>query len=625
MCGICGSYGIIDRVLLENMCKMITHRGPDDEGHFIDGCVMLGIRRLKIIDLVTGNQPIFNEDGSIIVVYNGEIYNFQENRNFLEKRGHRFRTNSDTETIVHLYEEMGDDCLSRLRGMFAFALWDRNRKKLLLARDRLGIKPLYYWEKNGCLLFASELKCLLKYRNLDRSLNFRSLHDYLTYLCVPAPGTIFRDIQKLEPGYFLICQEGKVHIQKYWDIANYLSADSAPVDEETLRQRMYELIKDSVRKHLISDVPLGVFLSGGLDSSTIVAVAAEVSASPIKTFSIGFEDPFYNELESARLVAETFETDHHEYVVGPASMEEVENILRFFDEPFADSSAIPTYYVSKYTRETATVALSGDGGDEAFGGYGNYKADRISEWYRKVPSFIRTGLMPFVTRSIPDSGNNLSTKAQIKKILSMHSLPPDYGHIFWLRCFSGELKEKLYRHEDLQASLAEDSINRYRNYFNDSRTKDFINACICVDIKTTLPNDYLAKVDRVSMANSLEVRVPFLDHEFLEFAVSLHSRFKLRGLTTKYLLKKVMEKRLPQEILKGRKKGFSIPLAHWFREDFSVLIGEYLSEEQIRRRGYFDPKFVKQLCDLHVSGRRDYSKELWSLICFEIWHRNYVG
>jgi asparagine synthase (glutamine-hydrolysing) len=623
MCGICGSCGIVDRDLLSRMCGAMVHRGPDDEGHHVDGQVMLGMRRLKIIDLETGNQPIYNEDRTVAVVYNGELYNFQETRQLLEERGHRFSTRSDTETIVHLYEEYGDECLSKLRGMFAFALWDSRRRRMLLARDRLGIKPLYYWEKGGRLLFASELKCLLEHPGLDRALNFRALHDYLTYLCVPAPDTIFRDVRKLEPGHFMTWQDGRTEIRRYWDAADHLDAGDENRGEDALGERLYELMRDSVRRHLVSDVPIGVFLSGGLDSGTLVAIASEVSDRPVKTFCIGFDDPVYNEADQARQVAERYGTDHHEYIVGPAGMGEIEEILRFFDEPFADSSAIPTYFVSKYTRQTATVALSGDGGDEAFGGYGNYRADRIGQWLRNIPSPFG-GLIPRFVAAIPDSGNGLSAAAQVKKLLSLREMAPEQGHVFWLRCFSDDLKEKLYSNAHLRTCLATDSLDRYRSAFGGCRTADFINACICVDVKTVLPNDYLTKVDRASMANSLEVRVPFLDHELMEFCLSLESRFKLKGLSTKHLLKKVMGKRLPREILEGKKKGFSIPLSRWFREGFSSLLGEYLSEDRVKRRGYFEPAFVRKLCEQHAAGNRDFSKELWTLICFEIWHRQYL-
>jgi len=623
MCGICGSCGIVDRDLLSRMCGAMVHRGPDDEGHYVDGQVMLGMRRLKIIDLETGNQPIFNEDRTVAVVYNGELYNFRENRQFLEERGHRFSTRSDTETIVHLYEEYGDECLSKMRGMFAFALWDLKRRRMLLARDRLGIKPFYYWEKGGRLLFASELKCLLEHPSLDKTIHFGALHDYLTYLCVPAPDTIFRDVRKLEPGHFMIWQDGRTEIRRYWNAADHLDAADENRGEDALGERLYELMRDSVRRHLVSDVPIGVFLSGGLDSGTLVAIASEVSDQPVKTFCIGFDDPVYNEADQARRVAERYGTDHHEYIVGPADMGEIEEILRFFDEPFADSSAIPTYFVSKYTRQTATVALSGDGGDEAFGGYGNYRADRIGQWLRKAPS-AAGGILSLIAEAIPDSGNGLSAAAQVKKLLSLREMTPEQGHVFWLRCFSDDLKEKLYSDARLRACLATDSLNRYRSAFGGCRTADFINACICVDVKTVLPNDYLTKVDRASMANSLEVRVPFLDHELMEFCLSLESRYKLKGLSTKHLLKNVMGKRLPREILEGKKKGFSIPLSRWFREGFSSLLGEYLSEDRVRRRGYFEPSFVRKLCEQHAAGHRDFSKELWTLICFEIWHRQYL-
>lgn len=623
MCGICGSCGIIDRGLLSRMCGAMVHRGPDDEGHHVDGQVMLGMRRLKIIDLETGNQPIYNEDRTVAVVYNGELYNFRENRQFLEERGHRFSTRSDTETIVHLYEEYGDDCLSKLRGMFAFALWDSRRRRMLLARDRLGIKPLYVWQKDGRLLFASELKCLLEYPGLDRTIDFGALHDYLTYLCVPAPGTIFRDIRKLEPGHRMTWQDGRTDIRKYWDAADHLGKGTGTADEDELAERLVCLVRDSVRRHLVSDVPIGVFLSGGLDSGSLVAIASEVSERPVKTFSIGFDDPVYNEAPQARIVAERYGTDHHEYIVGPAGMDEIEGILGYFDEPFADSSAIPTYLVSKHARRTATVALSGDGGDEAFGGYGNYRADRIGQWVRGTP-FPLGNLIPLVASAIPDSGNGLSAASQVRKLLDLRAMSPEQAHVFWLRCFSEDLKEKLYRSAELRSLLRTDSLERYRSAFGGCRTPDFINACICVDVKTVLPNDYLTKVDRASMANSLEVRVPFLDHELMEFCLALDSRHKLRGLTTKYLLKRVMARRLPREILKGKKKGFSIPLSRWFREGFSSLLGEYLSEERVRRRGYFNPAFVRELCESHAAGRRDFSKELWALICFEIWHRRYL-
>lgn len=610
------------------MCGALSHRGPDDEGHYYGSGVMLGMRRLKVIDLNGGNQPIFNEKRDVAVVYNGEIYNYQENREYLEGKGHRFYTHSDTETIVHLYEEFGDKCVERLRGMFAFALWDVSRERLILARDRVGIKPLYYYFNDGVLLFASELKALLEYPEIGREINFNALHDYLTYMCVPAPDTIFQGIHKLEPGHMLICEDGRITIRKYWD----LCADSIGQDlfleevdgEESIKAKLLTLMKEAIEMHLISDVPLGIFLSGGLDSSTIVAMTSEIFDKPVKTFSVGFEDDYYNELDNARLVAERFGTDHHEYIVGPASIKDIEEILSFFDEPFADSSALPTYYVSKYTKQKVTVALSGDGGDELFGGYGNYKADKIGALCRKVPSFLRDVLIPLVLNPLPDAFDALSKKARIKKILELARMKPEEGHIFWLRCFSEDAKRELYTSDHLRGFPGRDSMERYTRFFDDSNDTDFINRCIYVDIKTVLPDDYLTKVDRMSMANSLEVRVPFLDHKLLEFAMSISSRYKLRGLTTKYLLKKIMKDKLPEKIIKGIKKGFSMPLARWFREDFSTLINEFLSEETVRRRKYFNYPLIRRLCDEHFTGKKDNSKELWALICFEIWHRRYV-
>lgn len=626
MCGICGSYGLVDNDLLKRMCKAISHRGPDDEGHFFGHDVMLGMRRLKVIDLDTGNQPIFNEKKDIVVVYNGEIYNYRENREYLERKGHRFYTSSDTETIVHLYEEFGDKCVEKLQGMFAFALWDSANGRLVLARDRIGIKPLYYYAKDGVLAFASELKALLQHSSIKREINFHALHDYFTYMYVPAPDTIFNDIYKLDPGHIIICENGKIKMHEYWDVCSEADKNIVSSMKETdISDRMCTLMREAVSRHLISDVPVGIFLSGGLDSSSIVAMASEISNNPLKTFSIGFKDNYYNELDNARLVSQRYGTDHHEYIVGPASIEDIGDILYFFDEPFADSSAIPTYYVSKYSRQNATVALSGDGGDELFGGYGNYKADKIGSLYRRLPLFVRKGLIPSMVDVMPDGPDYLSKKAKIKKILNMGNLTAEQGHIFWLSCFSKDAKEELYASNSLKSLAVLDSAERYGELFAKCAQPDFLNRCICVDIMSILPDDYLTKIDRMSMANSLEVRVPFLDHELVEFAVSVSSKYKLRGLKTKYLLKKIMKNKLPKEIVEGRKKGFSIPLARWFREGFSPLIREFLSEEIIKKRGYFNSDFIKRISDDHIKGRKDNSKQLWALICFEIWHRRFAG
>jgi asparagine synthase (glutamine-hydrolysing) len=626
MCGICGTYGLTDKDLLKKMCETISHRGPDDEGHYFDSNVMLGMRRLKVIDLNTGNQPIYNEDGSLVVIYNGEIYNYRDIRSELENRNHVFKTNSDTETIVHLYEEFGDKCVEKLRGMFAFALWDSVKKRLVLARDRIGIKPLYYYFKDGVLIFASELKALLEYPNIKKGINLHALHDYLTYMYVPAPDTIFNDIYKLLPGHLLFCKDGKLIVKQYWDINNgdYDYKGISGIEENELSAQLLNLMQESVKMHLISDVPLGVFLSGGTDSGSIVALATEISGKPVKTFSIGFEDDYHNELDNARSTANQYKTEHHEFIVRPQSIDSIENILSYFDEPFADSSAIPTYFVSKCSKEHVTVALSGDGGDEIFGGYGNYKADKIGQYYRKLPPILKNKVIPFLINRLPQSQDSLSAAQQLKKLLTMSSLPPEYGHIFWLNVFNGDLKEKLYKNEYLEELLKVNPADRYYSYFERFNGNDFINRCINVDIKTVLPDDYLTKVDRMSMANSLEVRVPFLDHKLLEFATAIPSRYKLKGLTSKHLLKRIMKRRLPEEIIGGKKKGFSVPLSKWFREDFSVLLNEFLPENVIKKRGYFNYNFVKSLSNYHLAGRKDNSKLLWTLICFEIWHRRFI-
>lgn len=620
MCGICGAYGLLDKSLLERMCNKISHRGPDGWGHYIDTDIMLGMRRLNVIDLYTGNQPIYNEDKSIVIIYNGEIYNFHENRKSLEQSGHVFSTKTDTETIVHLYEEFGDNFVTKLRGMFAFALWDIKRKRLLLARDRIGIKPLYYYYKNGKLLFASEMKALLEYSGITKEINYNALHNYLTYMYVPAPDTIFDGIYKLKPGHLAVYEKDNLRLEKYW--SGNIEYHNIPKNEYEVAATLNELIEESIKMHLISDVPLGVFLSGGTDSGTVVAIMAEVAKERIKTFSVGFEDRVFNELENARLVANRYKTEHHEFIIKPPKMEDIENILCYFDEPFADSSAVPTYYISRYARGSVTVALSGDGGDEVFGGYGNYKVDKINSIYRKLPTFLEKKIMPFLLNELLSKCDCYLKNLQLKKIISMTKMSQEYGHILWLSCFDNDYKRKLYNKEELKDQLIYDPIVKYLPFFIDNNT-DFINKCMYVDIKTILPDCYLTKVDRMGMANSLEVRVPLLDHKLIEFALAMPSRYKLNNLKTKYLLKKVMNNRLPKKIIYGKKKGFSIPLARWLVEDFSGLVSKYLSKEIVKKRGYFNHEYITCLYNEHLSSKRDNSKLIWALLCFEIWYNKY--
>ncbi len=624
MCGICGIYGMNDRNLIERMCAKITHRGPDAEGFYFDAGLMLGMRRLKVIDLETGDQPVYNEDKTVVVINNGEIYNYREVRKDLQDAGHIFATNSDTEVMVHLYEEYGDGFVNKLRGMFACALWDTKKQRIVLARDRIGIKPLYYHFHNGILSFASELKSLLVCPKISKELNFSALHKYLTYTYVPAPETIFENIYKLMPGHRLVGVNGRIWTEQYWDLnkGDYTYNETQRMDENELSEQLSSLIKESVKMHLVSDVPLGVFLSGGTDSGTILDYASEATDTPVRTFSIGFDDDYYNELDNARIMSHKYETSHTEYVIKPQEMDYMETVLSTFDEPFADSSAIPAYFVSKHAKQHATVALSGDGGDEIFGGYGNYRADKITNYYRRLPSAVRDKLNPFIANKF--SKNNSGVLAQIKKLAETSSFSPEYGHAFWLSVFSRGTKEKLYTHENLKSLLDVDPLAEYEDYSRHYYNGDFINGCMNIDMKRVLPDDYLTKVDRMSMLNSLEVRVPFIDHRLIEFAVTIPSRYKLKGLTSKYLLKRIMKGRLPDKILNGKKKGFSMPLNKWFKEDFSSLVDKYLSKKKIEQRGYFNYDAISAISSEHMSGRRDNSKFLWTLICFEIWHKEFL-
>jgi asparagine synthase (glutamine-hydrolysing) len=581
------------------------------------------MRRLKVIDLESGNQPIFNEDRSVVIVYNGETYDFKKTRTDLESKGHKFYTHSDTEVIVHLYEEYGIDCVKYLRGMFAFALWDKKQKQLLIARDRVGIKPLYYYHKGQDLLFASELKALLTYTGLKREINLEAFDDYFSYMCVPGSGAIFKDVYKLEPGHIMLCANNTVKISKYWDAADYLDRGEK-LSEAQAGEKLMFLMEDAIKTHLISDVPLGVFLSGGLDSGAIVSMASKFGSGRVKTFSMGFSDARYNELDMARLTAQKFNTEHHEHTVSPMPLSELNKIQSFFDEPFADSSAIPTYYVSRYARENVTVALSGDGGDEIFGGYGNYKADKIALALRNLPLGLGQRVLPMLAKMILPGEDSLSGRAQLRKLLSLGAMKPQEAHTFWLACFSREDKARLYSAE-IQKIIRPSFVEKYSRMFDGMRGKDFLNKCMCADFKGVLANDYLVKVDRMSMANSLEVRVPFLDHPLVEFSLGLDSRYKVRGLTTKYLLKKVMAQILPPNIIKGRKRGFSIPLRQWFKEDFSRLLNELLSYDAVRKQGYFNAQYIEKLKKEHLTHKRDHTRYLWALVCFELWKREFLA
>ena len=625
MCGIVGKYSLkqipVSNDLLHDMCDVIVHRGPDDEGYYINGNIGLGMRRLSILDLQTGNQPIHNESKDIWIVYNGETYNCPELRAELERKGHKFYTRSDTEVIVHCYEEYGDECVSKLNGMFAFAIWDSRRRRLLLARDRLGIKPLFYTVSDGSLLFASEIKSILQDRTVKREVNLHALHNFLSLNYIPHPDTIFKGIYKLPPGHTLTCDgEGRIKIREYWDVKFGQSPESADSYAEELREKL----KESVRLRLLSDVPLGVLLSGGIDSSSIAALMSSLVDEPIKTFSIGFEEKSFNELEYARIVANMYGTDHHEMIVKPNAVELLPKLVWHFDEPFADSSAIPTYLVSKMAREHVKVVLSGEGGDEVFAGYETYAAYRAAELYSRIPRLIRKKLIRPIVHSLPASTKKVSFDYKAKIFVDGDDFSPERRHYWWKLIFSEDAKKQLYSQEMLSDNIFDDSFGEFAKYFDRTDAVDMLNRILYVDTKVYLANDILVKSDRSSMANSLELRVPMLDHNVVEFAASIPPELKLNGFQKKYILKKAMEPLLPKKILYRKKKGFSIPASSWLRNELKEMVLDVLSPAQLKRTGFFNPEYVKELLNQHFHGVKDNSRPIWGLLTFMLWHRTFM-
>jgi asparagine synthase (glutamine-hydrolysing) len=600
------------------MCQTIVHRGPDDEGILCQGAVGLGMRRLSIIDVAGGHQPIHNEDQTIWVVFNGEIYNFAELKQELEARGHVFSTHSDTEVIVHLYEEMGADCVRKLRGMFAIALYDFPRKKLLLARDRLGKKPLYYGLSQGRLYFGSEIKTMLAVAPDLARTDPESLLQYFYFGYIADPDTAFADIRKLPPGCLLEYSGGEIKLRQYWDVPAYGTA--VPHSEEECLEKLEHLLAEAVKIRLISEVPLGALLSGGVDSSLVVALMARASSRPVKTFSIGFAHEDFDEAQYARAVAERFGTEHHELVVEPNIQETLEVLSRSLEEPFGDSSAVPTYYVSQMARQHVTVALSGDGGDELFAGYDRYLVHMGRRKYNRLPQWIgRT-----FRRSIYP---HLSAETYGRRLLFNASLPEGQRYLDHIAHLPLLERERYLFSDELVAwaSQRKSPTAAFERYFDQAPAEDSLSRLMYLDTKTYLTADVLAKVDRMSMANSLEVRSPLLDHVFVEYAASLPSSWKLRGGERKYILKKLAERvGVPARAIYRPKQGFSMPLRHWWREQLRGDIVQLLLEPRTLQRGYFNPKAVRRLLDEHISGRRNRPYEIWMLLSLELWHRNFL-
>lgn len=622
MCGIAGivsaSADRLDYDVLRGMCQTLFHRGPDEEGMFIKSGAALGMRRLRVIDLAGGQQPIFNEDRTVWVVFNGEIYNFPELRKELEARGHHFRTHSDTEVIVHLYEDLAADCVHKLRGMFAFALFDERDRSLLLARDRLGKKPLHYALSNGQLLFGSEIKAILAAAPELSTVNSEALLQYLYFGYIPDSATAFSAIQKLPAGHILEFKHGQARVRQYWDLPQY--GTYAPASEEECLDQLEAKLDEAVRIRLISDVPLGAFLSGGTDSSTVVALMARHSSKPVKTFSIGFRHADFNEAAYARMVAERFSTEHHELILEPNLLETIERLTHSLEEPFGDSSMLPTYYVSRLARKHVTVVLSGDGGDEVFAGYDRYQIHARRERFNKLPAwagrFYREQIYPRLSRGVRGRkfAYNISLPAR-ERYADMVSFLPAFERDVPL--LSNQFRESVQDVENPQQIMF--------RYFDHALAPDNLGRIQYVDMKTYLVEDILTKVDRMSMATSLETRAPILDHLLVEWASTLTAEWKLRGHHQKYILRKLAERvGVPREVLYRPKRGFAVPLVHWMRNELKELVLDVLREKRTHERGYFDQSGVERLLIEHFSTRRDHSDSIWRLLMFELWHRNFL-
>ncbi len=623
MCGIAGIVSTngerIEAATIHRMCEAIVYRGPDDEGVFAKDGTGLGMRRLSIIDLAGGHQPVFNEDRTVWVVFNGEIYNFPSLREELLTRGHRFSTHTDTEVIVHLYEEMGSDCVNKLRGMFAFALYDERRRKLLLARDRLGKKPLHYALQGGRLFFASEIKSILTVARELATLNDQALLQYMWFGYVPDPLTAFTTIHKLPPGHLLEFESGKIKVRRYWDLPRY--GIHAPHSEEECLAEMENRLAEAVRIRLISDVPLGALLSGGTDSSTVVALMARASSAPVKTFAIGFRDQDFNEAPYARMVAEKFGTDHHELIVEPDVLETVQMLTGSLEEPFGDSSMLPTYFVSCLARKHVTVALSGDGGDEIFAGYDRYAVHLRRQIFERIPEWARRFYRNQVYARLPADMRG-------KKFSYNVSLPWRERYVDGISFVPAFERDMPLLSDDFRSVLREngDPADVMYKYFDSAPADDPVSQMLYVDTKTYMAADILTKVDRMSMLASLEVRVPILDQEFVEWATGLPIEWKIRHGRQKYILRKLAERvGVPREVLYRAKKGFALPLVHWMKHELKELITSVLLDAETMQRGYFEPWGVRQLLDEHFRGRRDHSGRIWRLLMFELWHRNYLA
>ncbi len=624
MCGICGELtwngASVDRSLVERMNKTLTHRGPDQDGHFFGafpgGDVGLAMRRLSIIDLSTGKQPIENEDGSVVVVYNGETYNFQELRSELVAKGHTFRTHSDTEVLVHGYEVWGDEMPAKLNGMFAFALWDKRRQRLLIARDRMGIKPLYYAVLPNKLVFGSEIKALLADPSVPRDIDPFAVDDFLSLRYIPTPRSIYKSIRKLEPATLLLWENGRVSFKKYWNFTPQPGPDKGL---GYYLEKTDALLADAVRAQMVSDVPLGTFLSGGVDSPTI-SYYAKKHKPDLMTFNIYFAEKSFSEREEAKGVAKFLGTHHIEKEVSPHILEIIPPLIDIFDEPFGDDSMIPTYFLTKMAREKMTVALSGDGGDELFGGYPTYIADRAAQVYQAVPQLMRRHLIEPLVKSLPVSHGRISLDYKAKAFVAVSDRPSPLEHFGWTEIFSKDVKRDLYSPAFWEQTREHALGESYVKAFQEADGRSGLEKFLYVDQNTHLLDEFLVKVDRLSMAHSLEVRPPFLDHRIVEFAAEIPMHYKIKGWTTKYLIRRLMKGRLPDYITSGAKKGFSPPMAKWLTGDLLEWARHKFSPARLKANPYLNPEYPIQLLDQHLKRKTNLARRLWTLLMFVEWY-----
>lgn len=652
MCGIAG-WVKLDKndplpnseAVLHSMCERIVHRGPDSEGLWIDEQVALGMRRLSIIDLKTGDQPVFSEEKSVVVMMNGELYNYREVRAELEKRGHKFVTKTDTEILPHLYEEYGDAMVDHINGMYAFALWDQRRRKLLIARDRFGEKPLYYGVFDGKLIYASEPKAILAHSSVKAELDLDSLRQYLSFDYVPAPRSIYKGISKLPAAHLLTVENGEVKTRRYWDLSwrdrseppastggrmtvhNAASSTNGGSPAESLDKRadeLKELLSDAVRMRLVSDVPLGILLSGGIDSSTIAAFATQHATEKVKTFSIGFEEDSFDESKYARLVAKHLGTEHHEDRLSAEKAGDlISDIGRWLDEPLSDGSLIPTFLLARFVRNHVTVALGGDGGDELFAGYPMYYAHKVAAYYKAIPKFVRSGIIEPVVNALPVSTKNMSFDYKAKRFVRASKFDPVTRHHSWFGSFSIDQHASLLT-ADVLAASSDDIYRGPRELLGHIDTKNEIEQMQYLDINYYMAEDILTKVDRAAMAVSLETRAPFLDPRVGQFAASIPVEYKLKGSKGKYILKQAVKDLLPQTILDRPKKGFGIPIAEWLKGRLNPLLHDMLGPARLKDQGLFNSDYVQKLISQHETGVASHHKELWTLLVFQLWLENFM-